>query len=264
MDTVIIRGLEVRARHGVHAEEKVTPQRFIFDADIYCDFLAAARDDDISKTVSYSEVCRLINDIASRNTFNLIEKLAYECAAAILDGFPATGVKITVYKPEAPVKLPFGTVGVTAELTRERVFLSLGSSMGDRQYYLDAALSKLGKIRGVKVVRCSSCIETDPVGGVAQNKFLNCAVEINTYLPPQALLRAVQKIETECGRVRDKKWEDRTLDIDIIFYGGKIIDEEGLIVPHPLYAERAFVVGPLKEIAPEFMCPLSKKRIKNL
>lgn len=265
MDKVIIRGLEITACHGVHGYEKTSPQRFVFDADLSVDFFKAAKTDNLNGTVNYSAACNLIAETAKNNTFNLIEKLAYECAFALTDSFSAIkAVKLTVYKPDAPVKHKFGNVGVTVELVREKVFLSLGSSMGDRKAYLDKAVKLLNETRGVNVEKVSSYISTEPYGGVAQNQFLNCAVKIQTVLPPFALLEEIHRIEAECGRVRNKRWEDRTLDIDIIFYGNREIYEENLIVPHAEYLKRDFVLRPLNEIAPDFVCPVQKKRIRDL
>ena len=262
MDKVFIRGLEVEACHGVRDFEKVKPQKFIFDAEIFGDFYSAALTDDLNRTVNYSAACDKIAAIAKNNTFNLIEKLAYECAFALLnDNKNADRIKVTVYKPEAPVKHKILTVGVTAEIRRERAYLSLGSSMGDRKGYLDAAIEKLNSTRGIKVTRVSDYISTAPYGGVAKNEFLNCAAEIETYLTPRQLLDEIHRIECECGRVRNKRWEDRTLDIDIIFFGKEVILEDDLVIPHPEYAVRDFVLTPLKAIAPDFICPIKKRRI---
>ena len=264
MDIIKIRGLEVNACHGVHDSEKVEKQPFIFDVDLEVNFFNAAKTDDLKDTVSYSDVCNLIVKIASENIFSLIEKLAYECVFEILDLFPVQGVKLTVKKPNAPVKHKFDSVGVTVCCRRERALLSLGSNLGDRKGYLDFAIKSLGSTRGIKVKKVSSYIETAPYGGVAQNSFLNCAVEIETYLPPHALLNEIHRIESEGGRVRTVRWGDRTLDIDVIFYGNKIICEEDLIIPHIDYKNRAFVLEPLKEIAPDFICPLTGKRLCEL
>lgn len=264
MDVIKIRGLEVNACHGVFDSEKINKQPFIFDADLESDFFGAAKDDDLNKTVNYAEVCNLIVEIASKNTFSLIEKLAYECAFEILDGFPVQGVKITVWKPHAPIEHKFENVGISVCCRRERVLLSLGSSMGDKKGYLDFAINRLNSTRGIKVRKVSSYIQTPPYGGVAQNSFLNCAAEIQTYLSPRALLEEIHTIESEGKRVRTVRWGDRTLDIDIIFYGDKIICEDGLTIPHTDYKNRPFVLQPLKEIAPDFVCPLTGKRLCEL
>lgn len=264
MDVIKIRGLEISACHGVMNFEKVTPQTFIFDADLYVDFYHAFLSDDLNYTVNYASVCELIKRIATSNTFNLIEKLAYECAYTILEYFSLNRVVLTVYKPNAPVAQKFEHIGATAEVERTRAFLALGSSMGDREAYLNEGLKKLSLTRGITVKKMSSYFRTKPVGGVAQNEFLNGACEIETFLSPQNLLGEIHRIESECGRVRNAHWGDRTLDIDIIFYGNKIIREEGLIIPHPEYHKRRFVIEPLRQIAPEFICPVLNKKIKEL
>ena len=101
-------------------------------------------------------------------------------------------------------------------------------------------------------------------GGVAQNGFLNCAVELDCLLSPDKLLGKIHEIEDAAGRVREKRWADRTLDIDIVFFGNRVIAQEGLIVPHPDYMNRDFVLKPLAEIAPEWVCPLERKRIADM
>lgn len=264
MDKILIRGLEVSACHGVKDFEKTSPQPFIFDADIYFDFSSAAKSDDIEDTVNYSAASKIIVSVTKENCFNLIEKLAYECAYAVMETTSAKRIVLTVYKPEAPMKLKFQTVGVTVDVSRERVLLSLGSSMGDRKQYLDAAIEKLNTCRGITVKKVSDYICTEPYGGVAENEFLNCAVEIETLLSPRQLLNAIHAIEKECGRVRDKRWGDRTLDIDIVFFGKRIVCEDDLVIPHPEYRKRDFVLIPLKQIAPDFICPQLQKPIKEI
>ena len=264
MDKILIRGLEVTACHGCKDFEKTTPQPFVFDADIYFDFSRAARTDDIRDTINYSAASKIIASVAQNNTYNLIEKLAYECAYAVLDNTCADGITLTVYKPSAPVILKFQTMGASVEVKRTTAYLSLGSSLGDREEYLRAAIQKLDTFREIKVKQVSDFIETEPYGGVARNKFLNCAAEIETYFGPRGLLSAVQSVENFCGRKRTVRWEDRTLDIDIIFFGKEIIAEDGLIIPHAEYYKRDFVLAPLAQIAPDFVCPLLKKPLKTI
>lgn len=263
MDEIKIRNLEISACHGVLKSEKTTAQKFVFDADLKLDLFRAGQKDDLSLTVNYASVCNLLAGIAQNNVFNLVETLAFRCAYAVLDEFPVDGIKLTVCKPQAPLPHKFGTVGVTVEVDRERAYLSLGSSLGDKRAYLDAAIEKLSKTSGIKVLNVSSYIATQPYGGVAKNEFLNCAVEIETYLSPRALLDEIHRVENECGRVRNERWGDRTLDIDIIFFGKKVVFEDDLIIPHPEFSKRDFVLTPLKEIAPDFLCPLNHKKLKN-
>lgn len=263
-DKILIRGLEFWACHGVKSFEKVTPQPFVFDADICYDFCGAYFTDDLKDTINYSEACKIIGGVVRNNCFNLIEKLAYGCAYELMDKLPAEKVTLTVYKPQAPVKQKFSSVGVTVEVERNTVYLSLGSSIGDRKKYLDKALGLLDAPPFCKIKKVSSVIETEPVGGVAENKFLNCAAEAETLYSPERFLEFIQTVERECGRQRTVRWGDRTLDVDVIFFGNKIIRTPKLIVPHPAYSSRDFVLTPLKEIAPDFVCPLSGKAVKEL
>lgn len=264
MGKILIRGLRTLACHGVKDFEKVNKQPFIFDADIEYDFYKAYESDDLADTINYSAASKAIVNVATNNTFDLIEKLAYECAFAVMESSAAKSIDLTVYKPEAPMKLDFDTVGVSVRVERTTAYLSLGSSLGDRRAYLDLAVKKLDEAPHIRVKRISDYMETEPMGGVAQNKFLNCAVEIETFLSAHKLLDTIHRIEAECGRVRTRHWEDRTLDIDIIFFGKQVIESDDLVVPHPLYAQRKFVTEPLKQIAPDFICPLTHKQIKDL
>lgn len=265
MREINITGLTVLAKHGVLPEEKRTEQPFIFDIDLDCDIYAAAEKDDLSLTVNYAEVCALIERVCKDNCFNLIETLAYKCAFAIAESFPLISrAEVVVHKPNAPVPQKFSSVSVKAEIKREKVVLSLGSSLGDREEILKGMIDSLDAVRGVSVKKVSSFIETAPYGGVAKNAFLNCAVLAEVFIPPRALLDEIHKIEASLKRERKTRWDDRTADIDIIFFGNEVIREEGLSIPHPDYYNRDFVIKPLKEIVPDFVCPVTGKRISDL
>jgi len=131
-----------------------------------------------------------------------------------------------------------------------QVFIGIGSNQGDRAAQVAAALAGLSELPGTELVRVSSLIETDPVGVTGQGKFLNGAAELQTELEPLDLLAALQAIEAGLGRVRTEHWGPRPIDLDILLYDDRMIDRPGLCVPHPLLAERAFVLVPLAEIAP--------------
>src|ERR1043165_9076214 len=148
-------------------------------------------------------------------------------------------------------------------------YLALGSNLGDRSALLDAALSLLRLQPGISVQTVSSYHETEPVGGPAgQGKYLNAACQIQTSLEPRNLLRVLQAIETQLGRVRTEQWGPRTLDLDLLLYGAEVlhIQEAGLelIVPHPRMHERGFVLGPLVEIAPLAVHPVLQSTAKDL
>ncbi len=147
-----------------------------------------------------------------------------------------------------------------------RVFIGLGSNVGDRQASLEAALSKLTRIPETYLVKTSHFYETDPVGDVPQEAFLNAVCELASRLLPLPFLRVLQAIEMSQGRNRSQETRGgpRTLDLDLLFWGDLFRAEEGLEIPHPRLHERAFVLVPLMEIAPDFVHPRLKKTIQQM
>lgn len=127
-----------------------------------------------------------------------------------------------------------------------RVFLGLGSNLGDRRNYLRGAVDAIPDL-----VRISDAYETDPVGGPEQGAFLNIVAELDTELSARDLLDVCRTLETEAERVRIERWGPRTLDVDVLWIDGEIVDEPDLIVPHPRMFDRAFVMVPLAELAPD-------------
>jgi 2-amino-4-hydroxy-6-hydroxymethyldihydropteridine diphosphokinase len=131
---------------------------------------------------------------------------------------------------------------------RITAYLGLGSNLGDRLGNLQRAVDLLGATPGLEVTRSSRVYETDPVGGPPQPDYLNAVVEAITDLAPLDLLRACQGIEQELGRERAVRWGPRTIDIDVLTYGGEEIHVADLEVPHPRMHERWFVMLPLLEL----------------
>ncbi|HPD00560.1 MAG TPA: 2-amino-4-hydroxy-6-hydroxymethyldihydropteridine diphosphokinase [Acetivibrio sp.] len=129
-----------------------------------------------------------------------------------------------------------------------KVYLSLGSNMGNRENYLISALESISKTKNVCLDNISSIYETDPVGYTDQNRFLNMAVSIGTSLDPEALLTESQRIERLLERKREIRWGPRTIDIDMLLYDDLTFETPKLTIPHPRMFERAFVLVPLKEI----------------
>jgi len=128
-----------------------------------------------------------------------------------------------------------------------RVFLGLGSNLGDRWAHLRRAVAALPD-----VVAVSPVYETDPVGGPErQGAYLNLVVQLETDLSARALLELGQRLESEAGRVRAERWGPRTLDVDVLLVGDEHVDEPDLQVPHPRMWERAFVLVPLADLAPD-------------
>lgn len=139
-------------------------------------------------------------------------------------------------------------MGVTA-------FLGLGSNLGDRLGNLQAAVDALGREPGIRVVASSRVWETAPVGGPPQPDYLNAVLRVETDGSARDLLEAAQRVEAALGRVRAERWGARTIDVDVLLFGDERIDEPDLIVPHPRFAERAFVVVPLLELDPQPAIP---------
>jgi len=181
------------------------------------------------------------------------------------------------------------------------VYLGIGSNLGDRQKNIDSAMEKLSSKKGIEVAALSSVVETNPIGNPDHPKFLNAACKIETTLYPDELLDALKSIERELGRKKDSssnrlspeeqlkmlqdgkltmadvtsqaaekedveedKWAPREIDLDILFYDDVVVKGNNLIIPHPLLHDRLFVLGPLSEIAGDFIHPLLKKSIKDI
>ena len=146
------------------------------------------------------------------------------------------------------------------------VYLSLGSNLGDKVGNIQQASSLLTNDGNLKHIRASAFYDTEPWGEKKQDWFLNAVLEISTKLSPIDLLKHCLNIEKIMGRVRDKnkKWAERIIDIDILFYENDIINKMDLIIPHPLLHKRAFVLVPLLELIADYKHPIFNKTIEEL
>lgn len=143
----------------------------------------------------------------------------------------------------------------------EEVLLALGSNLEPREEHLLAGLRGLAS--AMTVTSASSIVETPPLGVQGQGPFLNMVVRGTTDLEPADLLAHMLEVERRLGRVRTVPGGPRTLDLDLLFYGARILRDEGLTIPHPRWAERRFVVEPLLEIAPDFRDPVTGRSISE-
>ena len=152
----------------------------------------------------------------------------------------------------------------TNHINTQIAYAGLGSNLGDRQGNLRTALSELGQMPTITVTRVSSLYETAPVGVTEQPEFLNAVAALETSLPAADLLDIFLHLENKLGRVRTFRWGPRVIDLDLLLYGDAQITLPSLTVPHPRLRERAFVLVPLAEIAPEMALPGDQKTVKEL
>ena len=131
---------------------------------------------------------------------------------------------------------------------KNKVYLSLGSNIGNRQKYIESAIELIGKTEGIEILKKSGLYETSPVGYVEQNLFLNAVIKIETDFSEREILKIINKIENELDRKREIRWGPRTIDIDILIFSDKKINETDLIIPHKEMFNRLFVLVPLIEI----------------
>ena len=143
-----------------------------------------------------------------------------------------------------------------------RVFLGLGSNIGNKEDNVNKALTFISELYTIK--KTSHLYLTEPVGNIKQDWFLNCVVEIQTDVDPKKLLSTVKSIERKLGRTKIVKNGPRTIDIDVLFYGDYILKTKTLIIPHPLIQDRLFVLQPMMDINPHLIHPVFKRSIHEL
>lgn len=144
------------------------------------------------------------------------------------------------------------------------VFIGLGANLGEAEAALRSAVTALGALPDSRLDGLSSLYRSAPVGPAGQDDYLNAVARIETRLPPHALLKALQGIEDAHGRVRQERWGPRTLDLDILLFGERLIDQPRLQVPHYHMQARAFVLYPLAEIAPPELVLADGRRLVDL
>ncbi|MCR4404928.1 MAG: 2-amino-4-hydroxy-6-hydroxymethyldihydropteridine diphosphokinase [Candidatus Acetothermia bacterium] len=145
-----------------------------------------------------------------------------------------------------------------------RAFIGIGANLGEREEQIARAVGLLARTPGLELLRQASLYLTEPVGGVAQPWFINSAVEVETELGPQELLRRLKEIELEVGRRERGRWGPREIDLDLLLYGELVLEEDGLVLPHPELHRRRFVLEPLVELAPALVHPWLKRSLCDL
>ncbi|MFD2757259.1 2-amino-4-hydroxy-6-hydroxymethyldihydropteridine diphosphokinase [Gulosibacter faecalis] len=272
LDRIFIDRLHVHGRHGVFAHERANGQDFFIDAEVWLDTRAAAAADEIDQTVHYGHLMRALYEVAMREPVDLLETLAERLAAVTFAFAGPQAVRITVHKPQAPVKLRFDDVlisilryrpegprPVESRRPAARAVIALGANLGDREATLRDAFDEIEALDGVWPHLRSSLYETPALTthGVDESApaYLNAVMAVHTSLEPHDLLDRLQQIENGHGRVRAERWGSRTLDLDIIEHGGLVLHDATLELPHPRAFERAFVLAPWFEIEPEASLP---------
>jgi len=260
-----IKELELFGFHGVFEEEKRLGQKFILSLELDLDLKLAGKTGDLTKSVHYGELCEKVEKEFVRESYDLIETVALNLADFILSEYEIIrGVKVFLKKPWAPVRKHLDTVEIMIERRMHKVYIGLGSNVGDKEKYLKDAIDKISMESNNKIRKQSSFIITKPWGYLDQEDFLNAVIEVETTLEPEELMDLLLKIEEELDRERTIKWGPRTIDLDIIMYDDLISSNEKVILPHPRMQEREFVLKSLNEIAPYLMHPVLNKRVFNL
>lgn len=265
-DVINIENIEVFAKHGVYSQERELGQKFYVSLNIYTDTRTAGLKDLIDDTLNYGIIANECKEFMKKNTYSLIEAAAEMLAESLLIkyGLKIKKLELEIKKPWAPVMLHIDSVSVKITRKWHKVYLSLGSNIGNKILYINNAIETLRKEKLNLVSSVSQIIETKPYGGVEQDNFLNCCIEIYTLMYPFELLSFLNKIEDDAGRKRTVRWGPRTLDIDILFYDDLTINTERLSIPHIDMQNREFVLKPLNEIAPNKIHPILNMTVSKM
>jgi dihydroneopterin aldolase/2-amino-4-hydroxy-6-hydroxymethyldihydropteridine diphosphokinase len=263
MDEINITGIEFYGYHGVLDSEKEKGQKFFIDCSFEVE--TSLCNDNLNKTVNYAEVTTELVSFAVKNRYDLIETLANNLAKDILLKFNTIkSITITVHKPNAPIPTKFDNVALTVTRGWHTCYLAVGSNLGNREENLDFAWNEINNHKEIVGISKSKYIETKPYGVTDQPDFLNGAIKIKTILTPYELLEFCNSTEVKNGRVRTRRWGERTLDVDILMYDDLVLFTDKLIIPHPEMYKRDFVLKPLTEIEPYLVHPILKSNVLEL
>jgi len=218
---------------GVLDEEQARRQPFEINAQVWVDLRQAGQSDDLNDTINYGVLGDNIEALVASGSHGRNPQ------APSAHGSRPGGIWC-LHHPNCRQ--------TRVTMAARRAFLGLGSNLGERLAYLRTAVQNMPDVAHV-----SSLYETDPVGGPEQGAFLNCVVELHTELTPRELLELCRTLEADAERVRIERWGPRTLDVDVVYVDGETVDEPDLIVPHPRWRDRAFVMIPLGELAPDLL-----------
>jgi len=156
----------------------------------------------------------------------------------------------------------FAVSSTILEKERGKIYIGVGANLGDREVNIRESLDKMSRF--AEILNVSNIYETKPYGKTDQPDFLNCVVEIDTTLDPQMLLDRLLAVENEMGRIRAEKWGPRVLDLDILFYGNLIVENDHLELPHYDFENRMFFVQPMCDLNKNFIHPLSQRTMEDI
>lgn len=264
-DKITIRGLRIFAHHGVFEEETRLGQTFVVNANLFTSTRSGGLKDNLEDTISYADVCQFLTEYLQQNTWKLLEAAVEHACRELLIRYPLLHkVELELEKPSAPIPYPFDSVSVCITRGWHRVFVALGSNMGDKQGYLNDAVRSLKSDPYIRVKQVSTYYVTKPYGDVEQDDFLNGAIELEVLYTPHELLDVLHTIEKAAKRERLIHWGPRTLDLDILLYDDIVQDDCHLTIPHPDMHNRDFVLKPMTELAPHVVHPLLRKTMQQL
>jgi dihydroneopterin aldolase/2-amino-4-hydroxy-6-hydroxymethyldihydropteridine diphosphokinase len=265
MDKIYIRDLEIYGFHGVNQQEKDMGQRFLISLELFLSLNEAGASDDLNETINYAQVCIDVEREFKKKKYDLIEKAAEKLSEFILLNYKLVDrVIIKLKKPWAPIGKSLKYAAVEIDRGWHTAYIAIGSNVGDKEENLNSAIRIINNSFFTKIIKISNFYETEPVGYLDQDKFLNGALEVKTLLSPEKLIKFLLETEQNLKRERLIKWGPRTIDLDILLYDDIITTKSEIIIPHPRMHERLFVLQPLVDIAPYVMHPVLNKRIVEL
>lgn len=260
-----IKDIKVFGFIGVYEEEKTVGQEFLISVSFSLSEGLDLSTDNLDNTVDYSDMCDRISSYFTDKRCDLMETAAEELSCILLNTYDMmTELTLEIHKPNAEINVEFGDVYVSCTKKWEKVYMSLGSNMGDKDGYINNAVNALKEYDTIRNVRLSNIYTTKPYGNTDQDDFRNAVCELECICTPFELLDICNKIENDNGRVRDEHWGPRTLDIDIVLFGDRVINTDRLIIPHIDMHNRQFVLEPLCELAPGAVHPSLRKNVLSL
>lgn len=247
-EVINIEELEVFGYHGTFYEEKVLGQKYIINLEVKLNEYFSAIDDDLKKTIDYVSLVDFIKKFFEENKRDLLETISNDLLCELFNEFKSIKeAYLEILKPSYHINRNFKGMKVCNYKKLHKVYIALGSNLGDRRMNMDNAC-KLLEENNISIINKSKIIETEPYGDVEQDNFLNSVIEISTILNPFELINLLLKIEEELKRERIIRWGPRTIDLDILLYDNEIILGDDLIIPHYDMHNREFVLEPLCDI----------------